>query len=106
MKHQCTRPQVSHAAVTSHQFIQSAPSVCHISDFDKIRVVNPQMIRAAIQEHTGVEPPPRPPPPRVAAYGTINFTQTAPLLANMQRLAGGAAVNAEWPDIMEEYGQR
>jgi hypothetical protein len=64
------------------------------------------MIRAAIQEHTGVKPPPRQPPPRIAAYGAVNFTQSAPLLANVQRLAGGAAVNAEWPDIMEEYGQR
>lgn len=53
-----------------------------------------------------MEPPPRQPPPRISAYGTVNFTQTAPLLANMARLAGGAAVNAEWPDIMEEYGQR
>jgi hypothetical protein len=65
-----------------------------------------QMIRAAIQEHTGVEPPPRQPPPRIAAYGTVNLTQSAPLLANVQRLAGGMAVNAECPDIMEEYGQR
>ena len=73
---------------------------------DILDVVPPQMIRAAIQEHTGAEPPPRQPPPRIAAYGTVNFTQSAPLLDNVQRLAGGAAVNAEWPDIMEEYGQR
>lgn len=65
-----------------------------------------QMIRAAIQEHTGVEPPPREPPPRIAAYGTVNLTHTAPLLGNVQRLAGGRAVNAQQPDIMEEYGQR
>lgn len=64
------------------------------------------MIRAAIQEHTGVEAPPRQPPPRIAWYGAVDLTQSAPLLANVQRLAGAAAVNADWPDIMEEYGQR
>lgn len=65
-----------------------------------------QMIRAAIAEHTGVEPSPRQPPPRIAAYGAVTLTESALLLDNLDGLASGAAVDTEEPDIMEEYGQR
>lgn len=75
------------------------------SNFSVLRGT-PQMIRAAIQEHTGVEPPPRQPAPCVAAYGTVNLTQTALLMDNIEALAGSAAMDVDVPDIMEEYGQR
>lgn len=65
-----------------------------------------QIIRDVIQKHTGVEAPAPEAPPRIAAMGSVKLSQFASLLDSAKALAGSAAADVQYPDIMEEYGQR
>lgn len=64
-----------------------------------------QAIRGAIMEHTGVEPPELPDPIPVKDYGEVVLSQSALLLEQLGELFPGDGIEAERPDIMEEYGQ-
>ena len=64
-----------------------------------------QAIRGALMEHTGVEPPELPEPIPVRDYGEVDLTQSALLLEQLSELFPGDGIEAEQPDIMEEYGQ-
>ena len=64
----------------------------------------PQRIRDAIKEHTGVEPPKAPPPPRLEAYGGADMEESSSLMSQLQYLYSGEGIYSELPLIMEEYG--
>mmetsp|Transcript_13310 Transcript_13310/g.40276 ORF Transcript_13310/g.40276 Transcript_13310/m.40276 type:complete len:730 (-) Transcript_13310:513-2702(-) len=64
-----------------------------------------EIIRDVIQKHTGVEAPAPEAPPRIAAMGSVKLSQFASLLDSAKALAGSAAADVQYPDIMEEYGQ-
>ncbi|KAK9816677.1 hypothetical protein WJX72_003581 [[Myrmecia] bisecta] len=65
-----------------------------------------EMIRGAIEEHTGVEPPPRLPPPRIAGLGTVSLQDSASLLAALPTLYAGDGICGTHPINMEDLGQR
>jgi beta-galactosidase len=64
-----------------------------------------QAIRGALMKHTGVTPPELPAPIPVKDYGEVALAQSALLLEQLAELFPGDGVEAEQPDIMEEYGQ-
>lgn len=64
-----------------------------------------QLIRAAIREHTGVEPPKPPPPPQIKAYGEVGLYENVTLRSQIRHLYPGDGVTSRRPLIMEEYGQ-
>lgn len=63
-----------------------------------------QLIRAAIKEHTGVEPPEPPKPPRIEAYGEVGLYENVTLRSQIRHLYPGDGVASRRPLIMEEYG--
>lgn len=63
------------------------------------------MIRAAIAQQTGEEPPEPLPPPRMHAYGAVDLYERARLLSQIKYLYPGEGITSEAPLIMEEYGQ-
>ncbi len=65
-----------------------------------------QLLRAAIAEHTGRDPPALPPPPRLAAYGAVPLRQRAPLLSQLPAWFPGGGLPSDTPLVMEEYGQQ
>ncbi|KAK9826432.1 hypothetical protein WJX81_005107 [Elliptochloris bilobata] len=65
-----------------------------------------KLLRAAIAEHTGREPPPLPPPPCLEAYGTVEVPQQAPLLSQLPHWFPGGGLPSDTPLVMEEYGQQ
>ena len=64
----------------------------------------PQRIRDAIKEHTGIEPPSAPPPPRLEAYGGADMAESSSLMSQLQYLYSGEGIYSDSPLIMEEYG--
>ena len=64
-----------------------------------------QMIRDAVKQHTGAEPPDSPPPPNIKAYGQVDLKQSVPLLDALPQLWPGDGIASRWPLPMEEYGQ-
>ncbi|EIE22122.1 hypothetical protein COCSUDRAFT_1093, partial [Coccomyxa subellipsoidea C-169] len=63
------------------------------------------LIREAITQHTGAEPPKPPPPPRIKAYGEVGLYENVTLRSQIRRLYPGDGVTSRRPLIMEEYGQ-
>ena len=63
-----------------------------------------QLIRAAIQQHTGVEAPDLPPGPEVRAYGDVELYESATLVSQIKHLYSGDGITSRVPLIMEEYG--
>ncbi len=63
-----------------------------------------QLIRAAIKEHTGAEPPEPPKPPRIEAYGEVGLYENVTLRSQIRHLYPGDGVASRRPLIMEEYG--
>ena len=64
-----------------------------------------QRIRDAIKEHTGVDPPKAPPPPKVEAYGSADLAESSALMSQLRHLYSGEGIFSKLPLIMEEYGQ-
>ncbi len=64
----------------------------------------PQRIRDAIKEHTGMEPPKAPPPPRLEAYGGADMAESGSLISQLPYLYSGEGIFSEMPLSMEEYG--
>ena len=64
-----------------------------------------QLIRAAIAQQTGVDPPAPLPPPRMHDYGSVELCESASLLSQIRHLYPGEGITSEAPMIMEEYGQ-
>ncbi len=64
-----------------------------------------QLIREAITQHTGEEPPKPPPPPRIKAYGEVGLYENVTLRSQIRRLCPGNGVTSRRPLITEEYGQ-
>lgn len=64
-----------------------------------------EMIRAAVQHHTGADLPDSPPPPTIKAYGTVDLKQSVPLLEALPQLWPGDGIISKRPLPMEEYGQ-
>ena len=64
-----------------------------------------QRIRDAIKEHTGLDPPKAPPPPKLAAYGTAELAESGALMSQLRHLYSGEGIFSRLPLIMEEYGQ-
>ena len=65
---------------------------------------SPQRIRDAIKEHTGIEPPKAPPPPKLEAYGGADMAESSSLMSQLQYLFSGEGIYSQLPLIMEEYG--
>ncbi len=65
-----------------------------------------QLLRAAITQHTGTQPPPMPPPPPVSAYGVVALAEQAPLLSQLPRWFPGGGLPSDTPLAMEEYSQQ
>ena len=65
-----------------------------------------QLIREAIKQHTGVEPPDMPKPPKIKAYGEIELYENVSLSRQIQHLYPGDGIYSKQPLIMEEYGQQ
>ena len=62
-------------------------------------------IRRIIGYWTGETPPAEPPAPAVAAYGAVALSASAPLFANLARLAGAGGVSgAAAPPSLEAIG--
>lgn len=64
-----------------------------------------QAIRDTIRKHTGVEPPPLPPRPRIKSYGELTLTQQGTLLSQLGNLVAGPGIYSDTPKPMEEYNQ-
>ena len=64
-----------------------------------------QRIRDAIKEHTGVDPPKAPPPPKLEAYGSAELVESNTLMSQLCHLYSGEGIFSQLPLIMEEYGQ-
>ena len=64
-----------------------------------------QRIRDAIKEHTGVDPPKAPPPPKLEAYGSAELVESDTLMSQLRHLYSGEGIFSQLPLIMEEYGQ-
>ena len=63
-----------------------------------------QMIREAVQKHTGVEPPEMLPEPVGKAYGKVEFQLAAPLIATLPYVPGlGDGIPTKHPEPMEHY---
>ena len=63
-----------------------------------------QRIRDAIKEHTGVDPPKAPPPPKMEAYGSAELAESGKLMSQLRHLYSGEGIYSQLPQIMEEYG--
>jgi len=64
-----------------------------------------QLIRDLIADVTGDTPPEAPPPPVLRGYGRVDMGEGALLLEQLGALVAGDGVAADYPDVMEEYGQ-
>lgn len=62
------------------------------------------MIRDVIKEHTGVDPPKAPPPPKLETYGSVKLRESAALMSQLRHLYSGEGIYSQLPQIMEEYG--
>lgn len=65
-----------------------------------------EMIRQALIEHTGVQPPPLPPPPKYARYGAVQLQATGNLMEMVDRGLFGAPIWQTAPLPAEEYDMR
>lgn len=63
------------------------------------------MIRDAVKQHTGQEPPESPAAPAIKAYGEVTLEQSVPLLDTLESLWPGDGISSRFPLPMEEYGQ-
>ena len=61
------------------------------------------MIRDALKEHTGQEPPEMLPEPAVKAYGPVQFTAASPLISTLPYLHLGDGIPTKHPEPMEQY---
>lgn len=63
-----------------------------------------QMIREAVEKHTGVKPPEMLPEPVGKAYGKVLFQLAAPLTATLPYIPGaGDGIPTKHPEPMEHY---
>ncbi|CAL8467305.1 g6842 [Coccomyxa elongata] len=92
------------ACITSYDY--DAP-ISEAGDIGQPGIGGPNkydLIRAAIKEHTGVEPPQPPQPPRIEAYGDVGLYENVTLRSQIRHLYPGDGVASRRPLIMEEYG--
>lgn len=89
----------------SERYHLQALNTMKVSGTDEEHVLAMQLIREAIKEHTGVEPPRPPLPPKLEAYGEVGLYENATLRSQLKHLYPGDGITSRHPLIMEEYGQ-
>ena len=86
-------------------YIDACTKLFHLLCFWFTAVLTWQMLRAAISSHTGAKEADWPENIPLAAYGTVNMSEAAPLLSAISRLFPGEGIPSHQPKNMEEYDQ-
>ncbi len=66
------------------------------------------MVRGAILKHTGASAKdltPIPADPVIVSYGDVDMKESVGIFKALNTLYPGDGITAQYPDIMEEYGQ-